>query len=194
MTQKSQQDLSGFDRSMIFNPTASTLKARPHVMFFLEQLIWANAIFKDFSLVDLGCGRGDMCYWVAERYSKASIYGVDLFHQFDYEDTFDNLSYHVGNMVDLLSLDWQADVCVMLNMFHSPGVFAAEDTDRFMKSLEHQILKNFRYFITSPTREQYLSWIVGKAHYCDKSVHVDSICGRNPVDTSIPEFVLVRPQ
>ena len=192
MTQKHRQDSYEFDRSMIFNSGADIRAVRPHVMFFLEQLIWSNAIFKDFSLVDLGCGRGDMGYWVAERYSKASIYGVDLFQQFDHEDVLDNLSYHVGNMVDLLVLGWQADVCVMINMFHSPGVFKAEDADLFMKTIENQILIKFRYFITSPNRQQYISWLDGKAHYCDRPVVVESICGRNPAEPDIPEYVLVR--
>ncbi|MAE82039.1 MAG: hypothetical protein CMB80_04840 [Flammeovirgaceae bacterium] len=167
----------------------------PKIINLLKKL----NLSKDFTLIDLGCGKAGVLNKISVEFPNATVCGVDVNrfkHIKDWNDPTKqpwatwNLSgnFYQLDFVELLNKDFKCDVAIMLNLFHSPGTFGLMSdgeafTDghdhtnhpkaiRFLKKLEEKMSSRFTYWVTQLNAHQYTSYANGTGHYSDISAKV----------------------
>ena len=130
---------------------------------------------KDFSLIDLGCGMAGVVKEIKKKFPHSDLYGVDVFTSWGVCPDDDIFKFYELDFMKLLKLDFQCDVALMLNLYHSPHTFQVSGVENndinndklkvFMKNLEKGISSKFDYFITLLNYKQYESFKNGVSHY-----------------------------
>ena len=162
----------------IFNPTASAAQYVHGIEYLLDSAVYLNILRKNFILMDLGCGRGDLVHSLALRYPQARFFGVDYFYQFDNIGALDNCTYHEADQMDVLEENAFVDVILISNNFQSPESYHSVDVDLYMAQFERLILYKSKLFISNFNKEQLIRYSNGVAAYNDNiSTIVVDTCG-----------------
>jgi hypothetical protein len=112
----------------------------------------------DFTLVDLGCGRGDYLKELATIFSKSTMVGIDSHPLI--ESPPDNLVAIESDLMDILHRDIVGDIVLCRNIWHGGGY--GQDILHFInenkvmyKQMEKLILTKYKFFITTLIKKQF---------------------------------------
>jgi pimeloyl-ACP methyl ester carboxylesterase len=181
----------------------------------MDYLIEHSRIENDFTVIDLGSGRGLFSVYLAREYPDSTVHAVDLcppwfeknyengqieptdsIQYFDVSDQADNLDCHVGDLRDLLGIDFIADVGLLVNIWHHPGVLIDDRLegveDDALKKVEMNLMNRFRYIISNVNKNQYDAYRSGHSYYNGKDQQVEIVeefFGHNQL---IPELIVWR--
>ncbi len=154
---RDEKVLKKFDRNHGHNDKLNP--ARNNTITYLVMKILKRQNFKDFSLIDFGCGNGQDLEEMGKIFSDASLYGVDAFPiQRSIPETIrvdrfksDSFEFYKLDFMHLLKLDFKCDIAMNLGLYHAPDGMHLVDMEtaiQVMKDFEKRISSRFKYFIT----------------------------------------------
>ena len=124
----------------------------------IQYLIDNQMVKSDFTLVDLGCGRGDYLKELATIFSNSTWVGIDSHPLI--ESPPDNLVAIKSDLMYILQRDCVGDIVLCRNIWHGGG--GGQDTLHFIndnkvvyKQMEKLILTKYKFFITTLTKKQF---------------------------------------